>query len=515
MLENEIRPHPTVVSATTHKMEIVQGDIVVHKHTRRSSRRNPTTVILTVLGMLAAAVGIAAFAGAIALPEGKLTLVAQQPMDSGHYLVYPAPNGVRAAVPIAGMWIENNGTTCQNLGTDNSDVVLYLDAWKCILYGEAGFQKGGNYDVIIDPPTRIPAPKASSATTASTTSTTATKPEPDACEHAMKVNEVYLVHKGCSVKGDVQVASSATGPWTTLYDEDPSSGLVVTFAADTYVRTPWGANVTSRTLASIEEELKSVGCVSGCTTVVKKTWPEGTTTTTTGSTTTTAANGTTTTTTNGSSTSTTAARDCAVTTIASGQTKNVPSGSVLDGDVKVNGTALYDNDSATALRVVFNESASVSAEWGASYVKSGCETAAAANVTVKMWPSGSTATTTTSATHNMTNSTSATATTATSTSTTASSTVTADTCVAQIANGQTLRVKAGCHVQGDVQVDGVAKYDNAQETGLIVVLTKDADVKAPWGASVSSAAVEDIKASMMMVGCGLPAGCTSVNVVTV
>jgi hypothetical protein len=66
-----------------------------------------------------------------------------------------------------------------------------------------------------------------------------------------------------------------------------------------------------------------------------------------------------------------------------------------------------------------------------------------------------------------------------------------------------------------VQIDGVAKYDNAQETGLIVVLTKDADVKAPWGASVSSANVEDIKASMMMVGCGLPAGCSTVNVVTV
>jgi hypothetical protein len=459
--------------------------------------------------MLAVAVGFAAWAGA---ERHDATYTAGDTVAIG--FTWPAANGNWVASDgngdQAGMWVVDCVDVSNNPG---SYVRLALDS-SCRVHVVVAEGAGHAYAIHQVAGTSV----STTATTAGTTPTTTTAststtavPEPDPCEHAMQNNEIRLVHKACSVKGDVQVASSATGPWTTLYDDDPATGLVVTFTADTYVRTPWGANVTSRTLESIETELKSVGCVSGCTTVVKKTWPEGTSTSTTvnGSTSTTVNGSSTSTTSTGSSTSTTAAQDCAVTTIAAGQTKTVPAGSVLDGDVKVNGTALYDNDPATALRVVFNESATVSAEWGASYVPSGCEVAASAGLTVKMWPSGSTATTTLSNVHNVT------ATTASSTSTTASSTVTADTCVAQIANGQTLRVKAGCHVQGDVQIDGVAKYDNAQETGLIVVLTKDADVKAPWGASVSSANVEDIKASMMMVGCGLPAGCTSVNVVTV
>ena len=57
---------------------------------------------------------------------------------------------------------------------------------------------------------------------------------------------------------------------------------------------------------------------------------------------------------------------------------NVPSGgislpayTVVLGDVRINGTEMYDSDSNTGLVVILDESANVSADYGASYIETG------------------------------------------------------------------------------------------------------------------------------------------------
>ena len=51
---------------------------------------------------------------------------------------------------------------------------------------------------------------------------------------------------------------------------------------------------------------------------------------------------------------------------SAGEVKNVPAGTIISGDIEVNGQVLYDNDENTALVVELPNSASVRAPWGAS-----------------------------------------------------------------------------------------------------------------------------------------------------
>lgn len=49
-----------------------------------------------------------------------------------------------------------------------------------------------------------------------------------------------------------------------------------------------------------------------------------------------------------------------------GETKNIPANSVISGDVKLNGQALYDNDGSTGLAVLMEQAGDVNAPWGAT-----------------------------------------------------------------------------------------------------------------------------------------------------
>ena len=51
--------------------------------------------------------------------------------------------------------------------------------------------------------------------------------------------------------------------------------------------------------------------------------------------------------------------------LVAGETWTVPQGWNISGDIKVNGVSLYDNVAETGLVVHFNDSASVTAPWGA------------------------------------------------------------------------------------------------------------------------------------------------------
>lgn len=75
-------------------------------------------------------------------------------------------------------------------------------------------------------------------------------------------------------------------------------------------------------------------------------------------------------------------------------------------------------------------------------------------------------------------------------------------------------VPANCRISGDVEVSDSGRdgpftplYDSDQATGLVVSTTHEAWYRSPWGASASSASVEDLQASQMAVGCGLATGC--------
>lgn len=86
----------------------------------------------------------------------------------------------------------------------------------------------------------------------------------------------------------------------------------------------------------------------------------------------------------------------------------------------------------------------------------------------------------------------------------------ANVCNFSIPVGATAYVPQGCIVAGDVAVNGIVLYDSDQTTGLVVIMKQAGNVHATWGASVSSSPVEQVEASMLAVGCGLPDGCHTV-----
>ena len=186
----------------------------------------------------------------------------------------------------------------------------------------------------------------------------------------------------------------------------------------------------------------------------------------------------------------------------------------VKGDVQVsdaeNGTftALYDSDPNTGLLVSCPNGCWVYAEWGANISprnvddltaemrSSGCDADGCGSVNHITWPDGST----------------------TSNGTMLPAKPVGDACAFSIPNGQVMLVPTGCVVAGDIEVASsqngpfTALYDSDQATGLVTVVSMDTWVKAPWGASVSSASVDDVVRSVDLTGCGLQNGCDQVHV---
>lgn len=189
--------------------------------------------------------------------------------------------------------------------------------------------------------------------------------------------------------------------------------------------------------------------------------------------------------------------------VNSGQTYQVPAGCNVKGDVEVNGKLLYDDDPATGLILSCPNGCTILAPWGANVsprtvddlksemLSTGCGSKC---TDVKVIIIGGKTGTTLNVT---------------------------DLCDVSLPKGSKALVPGGCVVSGDVEVASSenepfkALYDSDQTTGLVVVVKSDTWIRAPYGASVTNAAVDDVVNAVKQTGCGLPNGCRVVNTVTV
>lgn len=187
------------------------------------------------------------------------------------------------------------------------------------------------------------------------------------------------------------------------------------------------------------------------------------------------------------------------------QTYNVPAGCNIKGDVEVKGQKLYDDDPATGLIVSCPHGCTITAPFGANVtprtiddlktemLSTGCGSKC---VSVKVVTIDD------------------------STGSKPSINVT-DLCDVSLPKGSKALVPGDCIVSGDVEAASSengpfkALYDSDQTTGLVVVVKSDTWIRAPYGASVTNAAVDDVVSAVKQTGCGLPGGCRVVNTVTV
>lgn len=180
-----------------------------------------------------------------------------------------------------------------------------------------------------------------------------------------------------------------------------------------------------------------------------------------------------------------------------GEIKNVPAGTIISGDIEVNGQVLYDNNENTALVVKLLNGASVKAPWGASGLENipgnvldqKAEEIAQQirntrpNTTVQIvgydgqivnpgyrsnYPR----------THE--------------TPVYPSNTVENGQAVS-LSSGETKNVPAGTIVSGDIEVNGQRLYDDNEYTAIVVQLPNGGNVRAPWGAS----GLENIPANLL------------------
>lgn len=172
---------------------------------------------------------------------------------------------------------------------------------------------------------------------------------------------------------------------------------------------------------------------------------------------------------------------------------NVSKYTVVSGDIKVNGQALFDNDGKTGLVTLFEEAAEVEAPWGMYQVTNpDMQSAEAAlqrlvnemktngcgggcnSVTEVRYPSQLPPST------------------------------------VEIKPGETKTLKTYTVIAGDVKVNNQALYDNKSESGLIVLLEQDASVFAQWGATAFTHTTREtaitkmnqLETQMKQNGCG-------------
>lgn len=122
----------------------------------------------------------------------------------------------------------------------------------------------------IQPPTApaAPAPQAPAVPAPAAPAPAA----PSGCPEAkIEASQPTQISAGCTVLGDVQVGESA-GNVRKLYDDDPNTGLVVTFNRSGWVMAPWGASMTSNSASQVASQMRMSGCGSTCQSVQEKTW---------------------------------------------------------------------------------------------------------------------------------------------------------------------------------------------------------------------------------------------------
>lgn len=191
--------------------------------------------------------------------------------------------------------------------------------------------------------------------------------------------------------------------------------------------------------------------------------------------------------------------------VQTGETYQVPAGCNVKGDVSVAGQQLYDDDPATGLIVSCPNGCSIMAPFGANVTPRTVD-----DLKAEMLSSGCGSHCTDVKVVTIDG----------STGSKPAINVT-DLCDVSLPKGSKALVPGGCIVSGDVEAASSenepfkALYDSDQTTGLVVVVKSDTWIRAPFGASVTNAAVDDVVNAVKQTGCGLPGGCRVVNTVTV
>lgn len=247
------------------------------------------------------------------------------------------------------------------------------------------------------------------------------------------------VLKNSVIAGDVKLNGKA------LYDNDPSSGLVVLIEEDADYEAPWGATVmpndspesAQETFERVVQEIKNNGCGTGCASVVSFRWPSET-------------------------------PPEKIVNMSAGEKRTFAPNTVIIGDIKINGKAFYDNFGNTGLAVLLEQEAEIEAEWGAMAVLNddmqsgeaelqksieqlkinGCGSSCSEVAGFK-WPSQQ-----------------------------------PKEKIVALSPGQSQTFEANSVVVGDVKVNGVPYYDSNENSGLVIVLLQEAEVGAEWGATV-------------------------------
>ncbi len=187
-----------------------------------------------------------------------------------------------------------------------------------------------------------------------------------------------------------------------------------------------------------------------------------------------------------------------------GEIYQVPAGCNVKGDVEVNGQKLYDNDPATGLIVSCPHGCTIIAPWGANVTPRKVD-----DLKAEMLSTGCGSKCNDVKVVVINN------------KSTKPQVVVTDLCDVSLPKGSKALVPGGCVVSGDVEAGSSengpfkALYDSDQTTGLVVIVKSDTWIRAPYGASVTNAAVDDVVNAVKQTGCGLPNGCRVVNTVTV
>lgn len=171
-------------------------------------------------------------------------------------------------------------------------------------------------------------------------------------DHEVKANETYDVPAGCNVKGDVSVADQR------LYDDDPATGLIVSCPHGCNITAPFGANVTPRTVDDLKTEMLSSGCGSKCTDVKVVVIDP----------------------TNGSSAT---VYNCGG-ELSPGETRTIPAGCIIVGDVVVNGNLqkpVGRNNNNVGYVQKLTADTTVTSPWGAGVYDSSWEVPALVQTT--------------------------------------------------------------------------------------------------------------------------------------
>lgn len=194
-----------------------------------------------------------------------------------------------------------------------------------------------------------------------------------------------------------------------------------------------------------------------------------------------------------------------------GQNKNLSAGQkvmlngnfYILGDVKIDGKKMFDDNPKTGMFIYFKGSGEVEAPWGATVIDplsgpvdydkylqqdiylGGCGSYCGDKVQIKHWPEDG-------------------------------SLIESET---ELKPGEKKIFPANTIISGDVKINGIKFYDDSDNSGLVVKLSKETEVEAEWGATIYSKPAELINSfaetiSGLMKQNGCVKGCDSVEIKT-